>query len=70
MWTAYAIGGGAGPIVVGHSFDHAGQYPLQVLLGLFVVAIAAAAVSLLLKNGREPGSFDQVHATAVLSIEE
>jgi len=70
MWTAYAIGGGAGPIVVGHSFDHAGQYPLQVLLGLFVVAIAAAAVSLLLKNGREPESFDQVHATAVLSIEE
>jgi predicted MFS family arabinose efflux permease len=70
MWTAYAIGGGTGPVVVGHSFDRAGSYPTHVLLGLFVVAIAAAAVSLLLKNGREPESFDQVRATAAISIEE
>jgi predicted MFS family arabinose efflux permease len=50
-WTAYAIGGGIGPVVVGHFFDRAGSYQLQVLVGLAVIAFASAAVSLLLKTG-------------------
>ncbi len=50
-WTAYAIGGGIGPVVVGHFFDRAGSYQLQVLLGLAAFALAAAAVSLVLRTG-------------------
>lgn len=50
-WTAYAIGGGTGPVVVGRFFDRAGSYQLQVLLGLAVIAFAAAAVSLFLRTG-------------------
>ena len=50
-WTAYAIGGGIGPVVVGHFFDRAGFYPLEVLVGLALIAFAAAAVSLMLKTG-------------------
>lgn len=53
-WTAYAIGGGTGPVVVGHFFDRAGLYSPQVLLGLAIVALAAAAASLLLwRNGKD-----------------
>jgi predicted MFS family arabinose efflux permease len=51
-WTAYAIGGGTGPVVVGHFFDRAGSYEIQILVGLAVIAFAAAAVSLLLRTGQ------------------
>ncbi len=51
-WTAYAIGGGTGPVFVGHFFDRAGSFRLPVLLGLTLIAFAAVLVSLLLK--REP----------------
>jgi hypothetical protein len=67
MWTAYAIGGGTGPVMVGRFFDRAGLYPLQVLLGLAIIAFAAAVVSLLLKNGRGSPIFDELHASAGLA---
>jgi predicted MFS family arabinose efflux permease len=70
MWTAYALGGGTGPVVVGHFFDRAGSYRLQVLVALAVIAFAAAAVSLLLKNGRRLVASDELHASAASLLEE
>ena len=70
MWTAYALGGGTGPVVVGHFFDRAGAYRLDVLVALSIIAFAAAAVSLLLKNGRGTLATEELHAQAVISLEE
>jgi len=49
-WTAYAIGGGIGPVVVGHLYDRAGSYEPRLIVFLALVAFAAAAVSLLLRS--------------------
>jgi predicted MFS family arabinose efflux permease len=49
-WTAYAIGGGTGPVFVGHFFDRAGAFQLPVLLGLASIAFAAVLVSLFLRR--------------------
>jgi predicted MFS family arabinose efflux permease len=70
MWTAYAVGGGTGPVVVGHYFDRAGSYRLEVLVALSAIAFAAAAVSLLLKNGRGPVEYEELHAQPAISLEE
>ncbi|MFZ0305601.1 MAG: MFS transporter [Terracidiphilus sp.] len=70
MWTAYAIGGGTGPVMVGHFFDRAGSYRLEVLVALSIIAFAAAAVSLLLKNSRGPVANEELHAQAAISLEE
>jgi predicted MFS family arabinose efflux permease len=70
MWTAYAIGGGTGPVLVGHFFDRAGSYRLEILVALSVIAFAAAAVSLLLKGGPGPVLYDEPHASAAISLEE
>jgi MFS family permease len=70
MWTAYAIGGGTGPVLVGHFFDRAGLYQHQVLVGLAVIAFASAAVSLLLKSSRGPVAYEELHASAAISLEE
>jgi len=70
MWTAYALGGGTGPIMVGHLFDRAGSYRLQVLVALAAMAFAAAAVSLLLKSSRGPVACDELHASAATSFKE
>jgi predicted MFS family arabinose efflux permease len=49
-WTAYAIGGGTGPVVIGHLYDRAGSYEPRFIVGLAFVAFASAAVSLLLRS--------------------
>jgi predicted MFS family arabinose efflux permease len=49
-WTAYAIGGGIGPVVVGHLYDRAGSYEPRLIVFLALVAFGAAAVSLLLRS--------------------
>ena len=49
-WTAYAIGGATGPMFVGHLYDRAGGYRSQSMASLALVALAAAAVSLLLRH--------------------
>lgn len=69
-WTAYAIGGGTGPVVVGHFFDHAGSYQVQMLAGLAAIAFAAAAVSLLLKTDRGPAAFEDLRASVAISFED
>lgn len=51
-WTAYAIGGGTGPVIFGRLYDHAGSYQPRLIVGLAIVAFASAAVSLLLRSDR------------------
>jgi predicted MFS family arabinose efflux permease len=51
-WTAYAIGGGTGPVVFGHLYDLAGSYQPRLIVGLAIVAFASAAASLLLRSDR------------------
>jgi predicted MFS family arabinose efflux permease len=51
-WTAYAIGGAAGPVAVGHLYDKVDSYPPRLIAWLAVVAFASAAVSLLLRSDR------------------
>jgi predicted MFS family arabinose efflux permease len=46
-WTAYAIAGAVGPIVMGRAFDVSGSYR-TLLLQLAVATLAAAALMLLL----------------------
>jgi predicted MFS family arabinose efflux permease len=70
MWTAYAVGGGTGPVMVGHFFDRAGSYRTQVLVALSAIAFAAAAVSLLLRSSHGPVACDELHASAAISLEE
>lgn len=55
-WTAYAIGGGTGPMFLGHLYDRAGAYRPQYVAYLAIVAFGAAAVSLLLRRTQHPGS--------------
>jgi MFS family permease len=53
-WTAYAIGGALGPILMGHGFDRAGTYvPLSVVL-FSVPCFIAAFMQLLLRSQSEP----------------
>ncbi|MDQ2841456.1 MAG: MFS transporter [Acidobacteriota bacterium] len=47
-WTAYAIGGAAGPMFIGHLYDGAGAYRSRFIVYLAAVSFAAVWVSLLL----------------------
>lgn len=47
-WTAYAVGGATGPIVVGHFYDRAGMYQPQMVVGLALMCVIGAVLSLLL----------------------
>jgi MFS family permease len=52
-WTAYAIGGALGPILMGHGFDRAGTYvPLSVVL-FSIPCFIAACMQLLLPRQRK-----------------
>ena len=52
-WTAYAIGGATGPMVIGHLYDRAGGYQPRYIMMLALVALLAAALSLSLKRDRK-----------------
>lgn len=47
-WTAYAVGGATGPIVVGHFYDRYGMYQPRLIFGLALTCLVAAGLSLLL----------------------
>jgi MFS family permease len=71
-WTAYAVGGGTGPVVIGHLYDRAGSYEPQIIIALVVVAFAAGAVSLLLRSDQNPAvsELEEIIASPALSLEE
>ncbi|MGA8108248.1 MAG: MFS transporter [Acidobacteriaceae bacterium] len=52
-WTAYAIGGAAGPLWIGHQYDRAGSYHPRFVVELAAVAFAAVILSLFLRPDRE-----------------
>jgi predicted MFS family arabinose efflux permease len=47
-WTAYAVGGATGPIVVGRFYDRFGVYQPSLIFGLAMTCVVGAALSLLL----------------------
>lgn len=47
-WTAYAVGGATGPIVVGHFYDRAGSYQPSVIGGLALTCVVGSALCFLL----------------------
>jgi predicted MFS family arabinose efflux permease len=47
-WTAYAIGGAIGPVMMGHAFDKAGSYQPSAVLLLASPLLVAALLQLLL----------------------
>jgi predicted MFS family arabinose efflux permease len=49
-WTAYAIGGATGPILVGHFYDRFGAYQPRFIVGLACTALLAAIISLFLRS--------------------
>jgi len=70
-WTAYAIGGATGPMVIGHFYDRAGSYQPRWIVGLGFTTLLAAAISLFLRRDRTPyqASHDSL-AIASISLEE
>ncbi len=69
-WTAYAVGGATGPLVVGHFFDRAGSYQPRVIVGLACIAFVAAAISLLLRGDRTAFATSADPARTGISVEE
>ncbi|HSY35435.1 MAG TPA: MFS transporter [Acidobacteriaceae bacterium] len=70
-WTAYAIGGATGPMVVGHFYDRAGSYQPRCIVGLGFTTLLAVAISLFLRRDRTP--YQVRHdslAVASISLEE
>lgn len=64
-WTAYAVGGATGPIVVGRFYDRYGSYQPRFIVALALTLVAGAALSLLLpRYPAEPSSIleDQIPA--------
>ncbi len=70
-WTAYAIGGATGPMVIGHFYDRAGSYQPRCIVGLGFTTLLAVGISLFLRRDRIPyqASYDNL-AMASISLEE
>lgn len=47
-WTAYAVGGATGPIIVGKLYDHFGAYQPRFVFWLAMTCVAGAVLTLLL----------------------
>ncbi len=70
-WTAYAVGGGIGPVVIGHLYDRVGSYEPRLIVGLAVIAFAAAAVSLLLRSDdREAAEYEEFTSQSAMPLKE
>jgi MFS family permease len=56
-WTAYAVGGATGPVVVGRLYDRFGMYQPRLIFALALTCVAGALLSLLLpRYPSEPAS--------------
>ena len=55
-WTAYAVGGATGPVMVGRLYDRFGSYQPRFIAGLALTCVVGALLSLLLpRYPSEPG---------------
>ena len=52
-WTAYAVGGGTGPLWIGHLYDRAGAYLPRFIVYLAAVAFGAVILSFFLQSRQE-----------------
>jgi predicted MFS family arabinose efflux permease len=70
-WTAYAIGGATGPMMIGHLYDRAGFYQPRFIVYLACVSFAAVALSLVLRRDREPveQKLDVIASASTVSLE-
>jgi predicted MFS family arabinose efflux permease len=69
-WTAYAIGGATGPLLIGHLYDRAGTYLPRFVVYLAVVAFAAVILSLFLpSNQASSGTRLEIIAEAEARLE-
>jgi len=67
-WTAYAIAGAIGPVIMGKAFDATGSY--QALLSrLALFTLAAASLMLLLPRYRVTGSMEGLATAALPAID-
>jgi MFS family permease len=66
-WTAYAIGGATGPVVLGHAFDKAGTYHAATVL-LFAAPLLLAALMQLLFPGYPAIAADGIETTSMLEV--
>lgn len=64
LWTAYAIGGAAGPLWIGHMYDRSSSYKPQFIVDLAVVAFAAVVLSLFLPSTFAQAELEPEFATA------
>jgi predicted MFS family arabinose efflux permease len=70
-WTAYAIGGGTGPLWVGHLYDRAGAYLPRSIVYLAAVAFGAVILSFFLQSGQKSITFERkVTANAGVPLED
>ncbi|WP_353069191.1 MFS transporter [Tunturibacter empetritectus] len=70
-WTAYAIGGATGPMVVGHFYDRAGSYQPRCIVGLACTTLLAAGLSVFLRSDRNPYHATDISlASASISLEK
>ena len=63
-WTAYAIGGALGPVLLGHAFDRSNVYGASVVYGLAVPCFVAALLQLLLPRPVTAASATDVNVFA------
>ncbi len=70
-WTAYAVGGATGPLVIGYLYDRHGRYEPRYIVGLAAVALLAVFVSLLLRDSTAPhAGIHTVPSDPTLALEE
>lgn len=63
-WTAYAVGGATGPVLMGHAFDKAGSYEPSTVLLFALPLLVAAGMQLLFPRYSVGG----VEAGAVMEV--
>jgi MFS family permease len=66
-WTAYAVGGATGPVMLGHAFDKAGSYQPHTVL-LFAVPLLSAGLLQLLFPRYPALALTGVETTSMLEV--
>jgi predicted MFS family arabinose efflux permease len=69
-WTAYAVGGATGPMVIGHLYDRAGAYEPRFILGLACTSLLAAGLSVLLRDDHESSYAGGMPVAVAMAVEE
>jgi len=58
-WSAYAVAGAVGPVIMGRAFDHTGSYD-RLLMKLSVLTLGTAVLSRALPRYHEPATAEVV----------